>query len=211
MLALGLQLAAAQGGMPPSSNPYAGKSYGGCAGGFCESADPALELQFWEAASKGDAKTVKQLLGNEKLNLTRNIVPDDDGLSRVLDVAVWVAAEKGRHEVMRVRLPRVMASWGLWVCQSPHHAYDRCLPTPGAAVGRTAAFVRGNTLHCHGTRDDAHTQEQLALQSHHHYHQHHRDEPLLVCHAPSLRPCWSTLATCGCTSLRTATSWTRQP
>lgn len=97
---LTLQLAAAN--MPPSANPYAGKSYGGCKGGFCESADPALELQFWEAASKGDAKLVKQLLSNEKLNLTRNIVPDDDGLSRVLDVAVWVAAEKGRHDVMQV-------------------------------------------------------------------------------------------------------------
>jgi hypothetical protein len=97
---LTLQLAAAD--MPPSANPYAGKSYGGCKGGFCESEDPALELQFWDAASKGDAKLVKQLLSNEKLNLTRNIVPDDDGLSRVLDVAVWVAAEKGCHDVMRV-------------------------------------------------------------------------------------------------------------
>lgn len=102
LLMLGLQLAAAHGGEPPASNPYAGKSYGGCKGGYCESPDEALELQFWEAARTGNAKTVQQLLESNKLNLTRNIVPDEDGLARVVDVAVWVASEKGRHDVMRV-------------------------------------------------------------------------------------------------------------
>jgi len=90
---------------PPAVNPYAGKSYGGCKGGYCDSLDEALELQFWQAANKGDAKTVKELLANEKLNITRNIVPDDDGLARVLDVAVWTASENGRHDVMKVCLP----------------------------------------------------------------------------------------------------------
>lgn len=99
---LGLQLASAHGDMPPASNPYAGKSYGGCKGGYCEPADEALELKFWEAADKGDAKTVEQLLTDDKLNLTRNIVPDDDGFARVVDVAVWVASEKGHTDVMRV-------------------------------------------------------------------------------------------------------------
>jgi hypothetical protein len=93
---------AAVSGEPPASNPYAGKSYGSCPGNYCESEDPALELQFWEAARTGDVKTVKQLLANDKLNLTRNVVPDDDGLARVVDVAVWVASEQGRVEVMRV-------------------------------------------------------------------------------------------------------------
>lgn len=102
LLVLGLHSACAD--MPPSSNPYAGKSYGGCRGGYCESPDEALELQFWQAAGSGDAKTVKQLLEGGKLNLTRNIVPDDDGLARVVDVAVWVASEKGHHDVMRVRV-----------------------------------------------------------------------------------------------------------
>lgn len=102
LLVVGLQQACAN--MPPSSNPHAGKSYGGCKGGYCESPDEALELQFWQAAGSGDATTVKQLLEGGKLNLTRNIVPDDDGLARVVDVAVWVASEKGHHDVMRVRV-----------------------------------------------------------------------------------------------------------
>lgn len=89
-------------GEPQASNPYAGKSYGSCPGNYCESEDPALELQLWEAARTGDVKTVKQLLANDKLNLTRNVVPDDDGLARVVDVAVWVASEQGKHKVMRV-------------------------------------------------------------------------------------------------------------
>lgn len=101
LLLLVTQLAAAH-GEPPAANPHAGKSYGGCEAGFCPSVDEALELEFWQAANKGDAKTVKKLLANEKLNLTRNIVPDDDGLARVMDVAVWTASEHGRHDVMRV-------------------------------------------------------------------------------------------------------------
>ena len=100
MLLVAPQLAASS--MPPAANPYAGKSYGGCEGNYCPSSDPALELKFWQAANKGDAKTVKQLLADDRLNLTRNIVPDDDGLARVLDVAVWTASENGRHDVMRV-------------------------------------------------------------------------------------------------------------
>lgn len=90
---------------PNPFNPYAGKSYGGCENNFCPSKDDAVEQEFWHAAERGDAAAVKQLLANDKLNISRNVVPDDDGMTRVLDVAVWTASEKGRHEVMKVCVP----------------------------------------------------------------------------------------------------------
>lgn len=88
---------------PKATNPYEGKSYGGCPGGFCPPDDAELEHQFWHAADAGNAKLVTKLLSNKKLNISRNIVPDDQGLARVIDVAVWAAAYKGHKPVMKVR------------------------------------------------------------------------------------------------------------
>eukprot|EP00882_Tetradesmus_deserticola_P015046 GHRQ01016018.1.p1 GENE.GHRQ01016018.1~~GHRQ01016018.1.p1 ORF type:complete len:238 (+),score=95.02 GHRQ01016018.1:291-1004(+) len=90
--------------LPKPSNPYAGKAYAGCEGGYCTSADAELEAQFWRAAGKGKAKAVKKLLANEALNITRNIVPDSEGFARVVDVAVWTASANGHVDVMKVLL-----------------------------------------------------------------------------------------------------------
>eukprot|EP00775_Hariotina_reticulata_P011296 gene11296-11446_t len=95
---------AAEEDMPKASNPYEGKSYGGCPGGFCPPKDAELEREFWHAADVGDAKVVKKLLSNPNLNISRNIVPDDQGMARVIDVAVWVASYKGHKPVMKVLL-----------------------------------------------------------------------------------------------------------
>jgi hypothetical protein len=89
--------------LPKASNPYEGKPYAGCEGGYCASSDFDLEVKFWKAADKGDAKAVKKLLANEALNITRNIVPDSEGFARVIDVAIWTASSKGHVEVMKVR------------------------------------------------------------------------------------------------------------
>jgi hypothetical protein len=88
--------------LPKASNPYEGKPYAGCEGGYCASSDFALEVKFWQAADKGDTKAVKKLLGNDALNITRNIVPDSEGFARVVDVAMWAASSKGHVEVMKV-------------------------------------------------------------------------------------------------------------
>lgn len=91
--------------LPPPANPYAGKPYAGCDGGYCESEDAKLEARFWRTAERGKAKKLRILLGEDRLNLTRNIVPDSEGFARVVDVAVWVASFKGHVEVMKVRAP----------------------------------------------------------------------------------------------------------
>jgi hypothetical protein len=88
--------------MPKATNPYAGKPYAGCEGGYCASADFKLEGEFWHAAGSGDAKAVKKLLADEAVNITRNIVPDSEGFARVVDVAVWAASSNGHVDVMKV-------------------------------------------------------------------------------------------------------------
>ncbi|WIA13025.1 hypothetical protein OEZ85_006634 [Tetradesmus obliquus] len=90
--------------LPKASNPYEGKPYAGCEGGYCASDDFAVEVKFWRAANKGDVKAVKKLLANKALNITRNIVPDSEGFARVVDVAMWTASSKGHVEVMKVLL-----------------------------------------------------------------------------------------------------------
>eukprot|EP00878_Enallax_costatus_P030017 GHUV01032607.1.p1 GENE.GHUV01032607.1~~GHUV01032607.1.p1 ORF type:complete len:205 (+),score=26.81 GHUV01032607.1:630-1244(+) len=87
---------------PKATNPYQGKAYAGCEGGFCPAEDAALEKEFFLAAEKGQAKVLKKLLSNDKLNMTRNIVPDSEGLTRVIDVAMWAASRKGHHDAMKV-------------------------------------------------------------------------------------------------------------
>eukprot|EP00878_Enallax_costatus_P034888 GHUV01038823.1.p1 GENE.GHUV01038823.1~~GHUV01038823.1.p1 ORF type:complete len:214 (+),score=54.56 GHUV01038823.1:630-1271(+) len=89
---------------PKATNPYQGKAYAGCEGGFCPAEDAALEKEFFLAAEKGQAKVLKKLLSNDKLNMTRNIVPDSEGLTRVIDVAMWAASRKGHHDAMKVLL-----------------------------------------------------------------------------------------------------------
>lgn len=89
--------------LPPASNPYAGKPYAGCDGGYCEPEDAQLEARFWRAAEQGKAKKLRSLLGEDRLNLTRNIVPDSEGFARVIDVAVWAASFKGHVDAMKVR------------------------------------------------------------------------------------------------------------
>jgi hypothetical protein len=88
--------------LPPASNPYQGKPYAGCEGGYCASADFKLEAEFWKAAGSGDTKAVTKLLANEALNITRNIVPDSEGFARVVDVAVWASSSQGHVDVMKV-------------------------------------------------------------------------------------------------------------
>ncbi|KAF8067327.1 hypothetical protein HT031_002375 [Scenedesmus sp. PABB004] len=90
--------------LPKSSNPYAGKPYAGCEGGYCPSGAPDVEAAFWRAADAGDVKGLKKLLSHDGLNLTRNIVPDSEGFARVVDVAVWAASFKGHTDVMKVLL-----------------------------------------------------------------------------------------------------------
>lgn len=88
--------------LPPATNPYQGKAYAGCDSGYCPAEDAALEREFFLAADKGQAKVLKKLLANDKLNITRNIVPDSEGLTRVIDVAMWAASLKGHSDAMKV-------------------------------------------------------------------------------------------------------------
>ena len=63
---------------------------------YIESLFPAL----WAPSQKGHLHAA--------LNLTRNIVPDDSGHARVIDVAVWAAVRAGKPEAVRflfVRAP----------------------------------------------------------------------------------------------------------
>lgn len=99
--------------LPKAANPYEGKAYAGCEGGFCPAEDPALERDFFLAAYQGKAKAIKKLLTNDKLNITRNIVPDSEGLTRVIDVAMWAAAYKGHYDAMKVsRMAQLPVSIG---------------------------------------------------------------------------------------------------
>lgn len=95
--------------LPPASNPYEGKAYAGCEGGYCPAEDAGVEREFFLAADKGKPKLVKKLLNNGKLNITRNIVPDSEGLTRVIDVAMWAASYRGHYEVVKVGA--MMTGW----------------------------------------------------------------------------------------------------
>jgi hypothetical protein len=83
-------------------NIYADQDYSGCEGGFCTSQDPEVERAFWKAAADDNVDEVKALLANPALNISRNIVPDDQGHARVIDVAVWAAAARGHVDTMKV-------------------------------------------------------------------------------------------------------------
>lgn len=100
---------------PPSANPYANVNWSGCEHGFCPPVDLAVEQEFYAAAAEGDVAALRALLksehtkpragradGRAALNLTRNIVPDDSGHARVLDVAVWAAVRAGKPEAVRL-------------------------------------------------------------------------------------------------------------
>jgi hypothetical protein len=130
--------------MPKASNPYEGKPYAGCEGGYCASADFKLEGKFWQAAGSGDAKAVKKLLADEAVNITRNIVPDSEGFARVVDVAVWAASSNGHVDVMKVG-----ASWKLQLSkqQQPACKQARNNQSHPAASGKAAhASQAGSTL-----------------------------------------------------------------
>jgi hypothetical protein len=104
---------AQRGQAPPSSNPYANVNWSGCEFGYCPPVDLSIEQAFYAAAAKGDVTELQRLLrehgggGAAKenqpatLNLTRNIVPDDSGHARVLDVAVWAAVRAGKPDAVR--------------------------------------------------------------------------------------------------------------
>jgi hypothetical protein len=96
--------AASKGDPPPAMNPYAGAPYAGCDGGFCAAQDPALEAALYRAAAAGETAAARALFDNPSVNLTRNIVPDDDGFVRVVDAAVWAAAKHGRIGAMEMML-----------------------------------------------------------------------------------------------------------
>lgn len=98
---------------PSAANPYANINWSGCDGGFCPPVDLAVEQKFYAAAREGDVAALRALLkahtkpspsradGRAALNLTRNIVPDDSGHARVLDVAVWAAVKAGKVDAVR--------------------------------------------------------------------------------------------------------------
>jgi hypothetical protein len=98
---------------PASANPYANINWSGCDGGFCPPVDLSVEQQFYAAAQQGDVSALRSLLkqhgkplasradGRAALNLTRNIVPDDSGHARVLDVAIWTAVKAGKVDAVR--------------------------------------------------------------------------------------------------------------
>jgi hypothetical protein len=111
--------------MPKASNPYEGKPYAGCEGGYCASADFKLEGDFWKAAGSGDAKAVKKLLADEAVNITRNIVPDSEGFARVVDVAVWAASSNGHVDVMKVGV-----SWKLQLSKQQQPACKQARKQP---------------------------------------------------------------------------------
>lgn len=83
-------------------NIYADDNYSGCEGGFCPAEDPSLEEEFWKAAEQGNTVQVRKLLDTPGLNISRNIVPDEQGHTRVVDVAVWAAAKAGHAGVVEV-------------------------------------------------------------------------------------------------------------
>jgi len=105
---------------PPSANPYANVNWSGCEDGFCPPVDLAVEQKFYAAAAAGDVPLLRAMLrehaggaadgaaapaaaaGRAALNLTRNIVPDDNGHARVLDVAVWAAVRAGKGNALRL-------------------------------------------------------------------------------------------------------------
>lgn len=98
---------------PASANPYANVNWSGCDGGFCPPVDLSVEQKFYAAAQQGDVGALRSLLkqhgkpspsrsdGRAALNLTRNIVPDDSGHARVLDVAIWTAVKAGKVDAVR--------------------------------------------------------------------------------------------------------------
>jgi hypothetical protein len=114
-------LASARPQQPASANPYANVNWSGCDHGFCPPLDLAVERDFYAAAQRGDVAALRALLdgphakplsaasgARAALNLTRNIVPDDSGHARVIDVAVWAAVRAGKPEAVRflfVRAP----------------------------------------------------------------------------------------------------------
>jgi ankyrin repeat protein len=119
LLLLTTRGALAQGGeAPPTANPYANRNWSGCEHGYCPPVDAAVERQFFAAAAAGDVPELKRLMrehgsksstGHREdeqapvaLNLTRNIVPDDSGHARVLDVAIWAAVRAGKSEAVRL-------------------------------------------------------------------------------------------------------------
>jgi len=97
-------------------NPYEGDEYAGCEGGFCPSQNADIERAFWKAAADDNVEELKALLANPALNTTRNIVPDDQGHARVIDVAVWAATTRGNINVMKV----LLSSGGLDTSEHGH-------------------------------------------------------------------------------------------
>ncbi|KAI8465883.1 MAG: hypothetical protein J3K34DRAFT_76201 [Monoraphidium minutum] len=91
---------------PPTANPYANRPYADCEGGFCPAADAAAEAALYTAAAAGDAPEVMRLLGDARVNASRNIVPDAHGFVRVKDAVVWIAAKKGQLPVMKAVLDK---------------------------------------------------------------------------------------------------------
>jgi hypothetical protein len=87
---------------PGTLNPYANQPYGGCEDGFCAAVDSDLEYAFYQAASEGNTTLMKQLMDNPALNISRNIVPDGQGFSRVMDVGLWAAVRNGHVEAAEV-------------------------------------------------------------------------------------------------------------
>lgn len=148
--------------LPPASNPYEGKAYAGCDGGYCAPEDAGLEREFFLAADKGKPKLVKKLLKDEKLNITRNIVPDSEGLTRVIDVAMWAASYRGHYEVLKVRAspaepPSTAAASGLsetenivtlLISETMEKKYTAI--EPQILPSRLAALLSGCQQHIHG-------------------------------------------------------------
>lgn len=55
-----------------------------------------------QAAAAGDVPQLRLLLAAPQLNTSRNIVPDDVGFARVLEVALWAAVRNNHIAAVEV-------------------------------------------------------------------------------------------------------------